>query len=551
MKFNVPKAAKSIKSTPTSTKKARSRPILAETPGEHVSVNAGAGCGKTTTVEWAYRSRVLGQKIPFTPSVAQEAIMDCFVGTPPTASVQFVCFNKSIATEFNNRNLPGCTNHSLGFSAVRRFLPRVNVKAEYRIKDICEDLGFDPKKDWDTIRLLEKVTSLSRMNLVGWREDQDPKDPGSLFPEDLCHSDLDSLVAHYGLDLNGKERTVYSTLPQILRRCASDLSKINFDDMIWLPVVRGLPLDQFDLLFVDERQDLNLCQLALLKRACERMAGIGDVNQAIYGFSGASAEAFGLMDSWMESSERGIRSLRLMETRRCPKAVVALAQSIVPDFQALPEAPEGRITRGITWDTMLGLGSSSDPSSEFACRPGDMILCRVNAPLVQMVYRFIREGKRANIQGRDIGQGILSLVRKSKASSIQELIVWAEDARGEEERKVLSSKYPSDSKLQAINDKYDCVNHLAMSCQSIQDLENRINVIFQDNADRSSTILLSSVHRAKGLEAERVYILCPEKMPLVMKNPQPWELDQERNLQYVAWTRSKSDLIFTVTPKGT
>jgi superfamily I DNA/RNA helicase len=52
-----------------------------------------------------------------------------------------------------------------------------------------------------------------------------------------------------------------------------------------------------------------------------------------------------------------------------------------------------------------------------------------------------------------------------------------------------------------------------------------------------------AVHQAKGLEAERVFITRPDLMPLTRVR-QEWELQQELNIEYVAYTRSKSELFF-------
>ena len=527
------------------------RPSLYPVPDshKHVSIQAGAGCGKTTTMEWGYRANIKRESCPFIPSDAQVAIMDQFSGVSPAAKVGFFCFNKSIATEFLDRGLPGCTNHSHGFAAVRNYYPRIRVNGDYRVLNLIEKEGINFKKDWELGKLLQKVTSLAKVNLLGWSPGMSPEQVGS---SSTWESDFCNLINHYGIDLNGKDSQVMTLVPRLLQGCATTLHELDYDDMIWLPIVRDMKVDGYDEVIVDERQDLNLAQLELLKKTAltneGRMSGVGDENQAIYGFSGASAEAFSLMTAWMDTTRRGCIPLRLMETRRCPKAVVALAQTLISDFRALPEAPEGRVVRGVTWDQLLGLTAHTSLGSEMAARPGDMLLCRVNAPLVQMAYRFIRAGIKANIQGRDLGNGILSLVKKSKQDTIPTLLRWAEDHQAQEEAKVLASKFPSDAKLGAIEDKYLCLRHLCEGCDSISDLTTRIETIFQDRFDRSKTVLLSSVHRAKGLEAERVFILCPEKMPLPMKNPQPWELVQERNLQYVAWTRSKDTLVFTTTP---
>lgn len=64
-------------------------------------------------------------------------------------------------------------------------------------------------------------------------------------------------------------------------------------------------------------------------------------------------------------------------------------------------------------------------------------------------------------------------------------------------------------------------------------------------SDRNSeeAITLSTIHRAKGLENDRVFILYPEKLPLTWKNQKRHELDQEYNVAFVAYSRAKKTLV--------
>lgn len=521
------------------------------TVGTHVSIRAGAGTGKTTTMELGYLN-LQGKPLPFKPSDEQEAIIDSFRGTSPNDQIKFVCFNKSIANEFIHRGLPGCTNHSLGFAAVRKIRPRIRLdEGGYNVRDFFEQTAkIDAKRNFDLLRLTEKTVSLAKMTLCGWSPGADMTELNG--SDETWVRDFMSMIDRYGLELGEHLDRVCGLTADILAYDARFNARISFDDMVWLPVVRDLGLTQYDHLIVDERQDLNRCQQLLLQKSClsGRITAVGDKFQSIYGFAGADAEAFENMDSWMSSQPRGMSAFPLMKTRRCPKSVVELARTLVPEYESLPEAPEGRIVRSVPWAAMLGELLPTDPLSEFVCRPGDMILCRVNAPLVQFVYRLLRKGIRANIQGRDIGKGIVSLVRKANASTIEDLIRRCEEARDKELSKARASKYVSENRIQAIEDKYDCLSTFCEEAESVEQLIANVERIFQDVKDRSTIVLLSSVHRAKGLEAERVTILCPEKMPLTFKKMLPWQKQQENNIQYVAWTRTKNVLAFAETPSS-
>ena len=56
--------------------------------------------------------------------------------------------------------------------------------------------------------------------------------------------------------------------------------------------------------------------------------------------------------------------------------------------------------------------------------------------------------------------------------------------------------------------------------------------------------MLSTAHKSKGLEANRVLILLPNKLSLTWQNQLDWQLKQELNLKYVALTRARKELVF-------
>jgi DNA helicase II / ATP-dependent DNA helicase PcrA len=74
---------------------------------------------------------------------------------------------------------------------------------------------------------------------------------------------------------------------------------------------------------------------------------------------------------------------------------------------------------------------------------------------------------------------------------------------------------------------------------SIDCVLSAINDLFE----QGKGICLSTVHKAKGLESPNVYILHPELMP-ARYAVQEWQKEQERNVQYVAVTRSKHQLVY-------
>ena len=74
----------------------------------------------------------------------------------------------------------------------------------------------------------------------------------------------------------------------------------------------------------------------------------------------------------------------------------------------------------------------------------------------------------------------------------------------------------------------------------LAELASSIKQLFGSEDEKA--ILLSTVHRAKGMESERVYIAEPLTLPLIWENQKQWQEQQEQNLLYVALSRSTKDL---------
>jgi DNA helicase II / ATP-dependent DNA helicase PcrA len=348
-------------------------------------------------------------------------------------------------------------------------------------------------------------------------------------------ADLDRLADKHNLPLNGNAARVYDLVPRVLAQCAEDTAVMCFDDQVWQTVTKGLPTDTYDLLFVDECQDTNLAQQQMVFMACPkgRVIFVGDTNQAIFGFRGADTDSMPRMQERLGASERGVDVFPLTVTRRCPTRHVRLAQGIVPDIQAMPDAPDGEVH---TYSPEQALRSMA---------PGDLVLCRTNAPLVAYAYALIKRNVKAIVRGRDIGTGLRQLIDKLRAGdSVTKLLekLEAYQARETEKLKKLGDK--GKAKLESLNDRCECVTVLTDGVNSVTALKTKIDRIFADFDDSGKprdAVVLGSVHRTKGLEAHTVYVLAPELLPHPMAT-QTWERVQEHNLAYVAVTRAKYDV---------
>ena len=521
----------------------------------HIIVEARAGTGKTTTLIEGLK-RIKGIGSPLTPSPQQAAVWDAMeLSKGKAQTICFVAFNKSIATELQNRVPEGCdamTMHSMGYKAVQKVFTQCKLNG-YRVQDIIasilrRDIRELRQTKAEVIKATETLVGLCKMNLVGFSE--------NIIDVDEALSDL---ASYYDVDTNGHSSEIFDLTIGVLNRC-KDVDRdgcIDFNDMIWLPVALDLNVYRYDLLLIDESQDLNRCQQALAKKAGRRLILCGDPKQAIYGFAGADAQSMNRLEEELSKTERGCLHLPLTVTRRCGKAIVREAQKIVPDFEAIETNPEGKI---------FSMKLKGEGSYQSAVADGDMVLCRCNAPLVSECFRFIKKGRKANIQGRDVGQGLISTINKlmksysmATPSTIEEtakegkffheleylyqqLDTWVH----EESAKERAKKNPSEQRLVNLQDRVDCILCFTEEAKTVQEVIAKIEQIFTDDKENVG-IRLSSVHKAKGLEAKRVFILMPPEAPM----PHPmaksaWEVTQEMNLKYVAITRAIENLVWVI-----
>ena len=302
-------------------------------------------------------------------------------------------------------------------------------------------------------------------------------------------------------------------------------------------------------MFLDEAQDTNPSRRALalkmLKPKIGRMIAVGDPKQAIYGFTGADADAMRLIQK-----ELGSITLPLNQTYRCPKAVVKMANQWVGDIEAMPEAPDGLVehidfVRDENGKDHEGFWALTEDG---CLHPqNDIILCRNVKPLIDLAFGLIRRKVGCQVEGREIGSGLLKIVNRFKSPELDvfqmEVDIWRNDqiqkwlAKGKEE------------KAEQIDDQAETLiavakNLLENGKTKVVQLREFIKSIFGDaNGQKRDVIHLSTIHKSKGREWNRVFILGMNKyMPSKWARKQ-WQQDQESNLCYVAVTRSKDQLI--------
>jgi superfamily I DNA/RNA helicase len=463
-------------------------------------IQAVAGSGKTTT------------------------IVEALKRIPPGSRTLFLAFNKSIATELQSRVPSGviaATFHSTAFKSWTRFAGRVKVE-QNKVRDIMRDNCGDD--------LCIKYLPFC-VRLVGYAKNAGI---GFLVPDTV--EEWWKLVDHFCLSLDTEEGTIEEAIDicQFLLERSTVYGKqvVDFDDMLYLPLVNSLTFEEFDFVFVDEAQDTNGVQQALLKRMVKRNTGrliaVGDSAQAIYGFRGADSEAMARI-----SREFACASLPLTVSYRCPRAVVEAAKPYCPHIEPHDSAPAGEV---------LDLPDYTPAMFE----NGSAILCRNTAPLISFAYALLGRNVPVRVLGREIGAGLVALIGKLKPKGIDGLIDKLAAYRAREVAKLTSQG--KDAQAQAVEDKVDCVlifiGQLTELERTVPALCRRIESLFSDTGDGKNLVTLATVHKSKGLEWPTVFVLDREKYMPSKYARLPWQQEQEGNLIYVAFTRAKSRLCF-------
>jgi ATP-dependent exoDNAse (exonuclease V) beta subunit len=256
-------------------------------------------------------------------------------------------------------------------------------------------------------------------------------------------------------------------------------------------------------------------------------------HNCIYSFMGSDYRSFDELRKLPNTI-----SLPLSISYRCSKNVVNYAKRFNNNIEAKEGARDGSIVFKADIDSI---------------NDGDMVLCRTNAPLLQLYCELTKSGKTAYICGKDVGANLIKVITKTKEEKLNK------DLR---HKGVFSKLYNNlIDEIDTVMNKHHITLEMAMEdsdvCQmfdTIQALEiisedmttsnelvEKIKSLFSDK--KMKGISLSTIHKAKGLEAENVFICCPSLLPSKNAKEQ-WEKEQESNLEYVAYTRAKNNLSF-------
>lgn len=466
------------------------------------------------------------------------SIINSVLYAPPRSYVTVLAFNAPVAKEMREKieetakehgadfyRVQAKTFHSLGYGAVLKHLGKKHDQVEPSDKK-CRRI-LKAKLERDEYRtygsFCERLVGFAKGEGVGTSLKAD--EPAA-WHNIIAHHDL--FLEDEGADVNRAVDIARKLLEYSSKVALRDAS-LDYDDMIYLPILWNLRLWQNDFLYIDEAQDTNPCRRALARKALRpggRLIAVGDPNQGIFGFTGATSDAMDLIKKDFSCVE-----LPLTVSYRCPQAAEALVRDLVPEFSVHPDAPQGAVLHLSVKKGLERLG------------PKDAVLCRNTAPLVELAFSLLAEGRGCVILGKDIGAQLITLIESMGAGDVEGL---EEKLRSYADREVAKFlKRDEEEKAEALADRVGSLirvmEGLKEGERTVDGLIAKIEGMFRD--DGRGVLTLCTGHKSKGLEWPRVALLEPGLMPSKWAR-QVHQYKQEKNLMYVVRTRFKDEFIF-------
>lgn len=474
---------------------------------KNILVQAGPGTGKSTTM--LYLTQFL---TPFESGV-------------------MLAFNKRIVEELTEklreksiRNVQAATLHSFGLAMIRKAGMRFKIDKNkfYKIfnsleGDFIEEMKSLPKKE--ELKIMFAVKFLDNFSRIYLSEDfnliKDTAENAGIW--DITTTNLLKKVWEVFLD----KRKEYNNMSYKI---------IDFTDMLYYPILFNLKVEEnYTHVFIDESQDLSLLQHKIFELICnndsfQKFISVGDFRQSINGFAGASPESFELFQKYSNTV-----TLPLDITYRCPPIITDELSKIYSGVQ--PFKKKGGVLQTVDEKSLINIPSKS------------LVLCRNTAPLIHTSFLLGNLGKKCYILGKDTLNSIKQQLKDYMDMNIHKALVEA----SKELHKVSSNSSTENRiKFYFLKDAIDVATSLKKNFNlpygsTLKNYFNKAMVLFTPTPE---SIVLSTIHKSKGLEAKNVYLINKKKlMPSKMARGKV-ALVQEKNLFFVAMSRSSENFYY-------
>ena len=397
------------------------------------------------------------------------------------------------------------TLHSLAFNTLG--LKEENVMQELNYKVIGETCGIQIKyasyetNNWNGI-FSSDSEYLSMINLARVRE----------------ISVMDQLDRNE--HLSRIERDKLDAIEQEINSYKKVFGLIDFTDMIQKFLDKGVS-PKFDVIFVDEAQDLSLIQWSMIKKIekdtnCDVWVA-GDDDQAIFAGAGADVDSF---INW-EAQE-----IPLKQSERVPTIIQKKALDVIDRIQ------ENRIDKEYFPKAESGEIFERYKLSDIDMSKGDWLILTRTKSLLKPVITFLKKKgfffntAQGNSIGKSLYEDIQNWSKLQKKIELPEIQVQRIRERIEGSMN-LSLKW------------YDVFNKLTDS----QITYMKLLLLNGENPTEDARIKVSTIHGAKGGEATNVVLFLNETANTIKgAKKSAAKQDEEYRVWYVGITRTMKNL---------
>ena len=393
------------------------------------------------------------------------------------------------------------TLHSLAFNNLG--LKEENVMQELNYKRIGEECGIQisyaayETNSWNGI-FSSNSEYLNLINLARVRQTSPLNE--------LDRNEHLGKIERYKLDAIAQEINNYKQVNGL----------IDYTDMLDKFLKKGNVENKFDVIFVDEAQDLSLIQWKMIEKIektnqCDVWIA-GDDDQAIFGWAGADVDSF---INWKA------KEIPLQKSERVPSEIQIKALQIIDRVQ------DNRLNKDYFPKKEVCEILMQFKLSAIDMTKGEwLILARTN-PLLKPIPRYLKSMGLffETAQGNSIGKTLF-----------EDINYWNKIRKGEkipevQEQRVLERMSKRDNKLEW----YDAFDQVALSKKDYV----RSMLANGEDLSKEPRIKVSTIHGAKGGEATNVVLFLNQtKNTMKAAKKSVTKQDEEYRVWYVAVTRT-------------
>lgn len=464
------------------------------TTKENMIIEAGPGCSKTIVLVESSKKIRGGRTI-------------------------LCSFSKLIADELAERvcfGVESSTLNALGNRVVRAAMPKIR---------------FNKFKDWNILRGIVGEEEVPRLNysverVIGLLKN-------NLVLDNVMEA-ISEIIKFHAIETPEKydggrfEEIVETVYNQSIRNDR----EMSYDDQKLLVVKNDLNVNMYDTMLVDESQDLSPLDIELVSRCARRKVFVGDRFQSIFAFRGALS---GAMDQIKERFN--CVEYELPICYRCPTSIIEEARMINPRLE----------DSGLRGDGEVRTVQKQEFRDTIADK-NDIILCRTTAPLIRECLKMLGM-KSCYVKGRRIGESLERVIKEVAGEGGEGMDIVDFDIRLNEYFIEQSDRLSRLGRMETLSELEDKVESIKVFEERARDVEELIRIIGDVVVDDSDGIAFMTMHKSKGLEAQKVWVLRRDLLPHKKARTEE-QLEQERNLEYVAITRSQYGLYTVIKERN-